>query len=136
MSDPHANSAGNARQDPPMPPGMVSKALYHIAGALPLRSWNADGPTLYALTVLVGASGESSATLAGPAISAAGITDAWPRDVRERARGLLAQPPGRRAGGVAVFVALQEGATTNCAVFNVPPPDRPSRYDLGRGTSA
>jgi hypothetical protein len=103
-----------------MPARLPATAMYHLAGAMPLASRSAAGPTLYALTIIGAKDGcHGGATLAGPAVTEAGLTQGWPSIAREAARALFARP-FRRAGGVTVIVIMQVGRASHCVLVNLP----------------
>ncbi len=116
-----------------LPQQMVATAMYHLVGAMPLESWNSEGPTLYALTIVGMRRGSpGGATLVGPAVNTDGLTDSWPAIARKAAAELFSRPPQRRAGAVAVIVIIQIGNTSHCAVVNVPTAATPRRPRGGR----
>jgi hypothetical protein len=106
----------------PMPANLLATTMYHMGGAMPqLKSWNREGPTLYALTI-VGARGASrgGASIVGPALDSRGLTDAWPLVAREAGRELFSKPLARRAGQITVVVIVQVGSTSHCSSFIIP----------------
>jgi hypothetical protein len=89
-------------------------AMFHVAGsATQLRSYDDDGPTLYAITVV-----GDRATIAGPALDASGLA-AWPRAVAAAARGALAEGASA-AGAVLVYVTVRAGRDSHCMRVTVP----------------
>ena len=113
------------------PTDLTMATMYHLSGSLPLQSWSRGGPTLYALTVGDAGVGTQTpgegaqspgtvATLAGPAVDAAGLTDGWPPVAQDAARELFARATPRRAGQVIVVIVAREGNTLHCTLVNIP----------------
>lgn len=121
------------------PSGLMQVVLYHVAGAMPqLKSWNKNGPTLYALTITGlqrGAPGGSS-SLVGPALNANGITQEWSPIAALVGRELFSKAPAvmqRKAGQVTVVVIVRVGNTAHCLTLVVP---RDPPVDVGRPPSS
>lgn len=98
---------------------MFTTMMLHLVGAMPLKAWSADGPTLYALTIVGAGDSPKAATLAGPAVDVEGLAG-WPSAARRAAIEVFAGAPPRRAHAVTVIAVLQVGNTSNCALFNLP----------------
>jgi hypothetical protein len=109
------------------PAGLLRTTLYHVGGAMPqLKSWNRNGPTLYALTVVGAKRGSwGGASLVGPALNKRGLTDIWPLAARGVGEELFAKPPARRAGQVSVVVIVQSGNVSHCSMIVIPAMPRP-----------
>jgi hypothetical protein len=124
-----------------LPRNLAIIAAYHLAGAMPLESFSADGPTLYALTIY-GLEGENRgvASITGAAINPAGLDADWPSPARRAALAVFAAPPQRRAGAVVVVVTMQIGSDLHYVVYKLPaaaaltPSRRGEAQTAGRGT--
>jgi hypothetical protein len=102
---------------PALQPGML-----HLIGALPqLLAYNNTGFTLYALTVYGANRGTlGAASLAGPAVSADGVTD-WPEEAKRAAEELFSRPAPQRAGAaVVVVLTVQVGRASHCTLIRLP----------------
>lgn len=118
LPESHAPHAPQDAFAPAMRPG-----LPHLVGALPqLQSYNDMGPTVYALTVFGAHRGAiGGGALAGPAVSAIGVTDDWPEAAQHAAKALFAKSSsGRKAGAVVVILIVQVGRESHCVLINVP----------------
>jgi len=110
-------------ESPSTPPKHVTAAaMYHLGGAMrQLRSFSADGPTVYALTVFgIGRDAFGAASLAGPALDGNGTAAGWPAEAREAAAAIFRRPAARRAGTVTVIVIVQIGRVSHCTYVNIP----------------
>ena len=90
---------------------------YLMNAASQLRSFDARGSTVFALTV---SANQQGAALYGPAISVLGITPDWPAEFQSAAMNIYNKQSSQDASTVVVILIVRNGYKYYCTIVTIP----------------